>query len=62
MAHALLAALPHEAAVTTNSDLCYDAACAAAGVSVNLLAPNLALALALALTLTLALRLTLTLT
>ena len=35
VAHALLAALPHEAAVTTNSDLCYDAACAAAGVSVN---------------------------
>ena len=37
VAHALLAALPHEAAVTTNSDLCYDEACGAAGVSVNLL-------------------------
>ena len=53
MAHALLAALPHEAAVTTNSDLCYDAACAAAGVSVNRLPLALALSLALALTLTL---------
>ena len=35
--HALLASLPHAAVVTTNSDLCYDAACAAAGVSLNVL-------------------------
>lgn len=31
VAHALLAALPHDAAVTTNSDLCYDEACGARG-------------------------------
>ena len=35
--HALLATLPHGAAVTTNSDLCYDAACAAAGIGLNVL-------------------------
>lgn len=35
--HALLASLPHSAAVTTNSDLCYDLACAAANVSLNVL-------------------------
>ena len=37
VAHALLAALPHDSAVTTNSDLCYDAACKAANVRINLL-------------------------
>eukprot|EP00965_Chrysotila_dentata_P227168 6195832-Pleurochrysis_carterae.AAC.4 len=35
--HALLGALPHEAAVTTNCDECYDAASADAGVDVNVL-------------------------
>ena len=35
--HALLTTLPHGAAVTTNSDLCYDAACAAAGIGLNVL-------------------------
>ena len=30
--HALMATLPHSATVTTNSDKCYDAACAAAGI------------------------------
>lgn len=29
--HALLATIPHSATVTTNSDTCYDSACAAAG-------------------------------
>lgn len=37
VAHALPAALPHDSAVTTNSDLSYDAACEAASVSINLL-------------------------
>ena len=37
VAHALLAALPHDSAVTTNSDLCYDTACKAANVRINLL-------------------------
>ena len=35
--HALLASLPHSAAVTTNADLCYDLACASADVSLNIL-------------------------
>ena len=35
LSHALLAMLPHSAAVTTNSDLSYDAACEAAGIEVR---------------------------
>jgi hypothetical protein len=35
LSHALLATLPHSAAVTTNSDLSYDAACEAAGIEVR---------------------------
>ena len=32
--HALLATIPHDSIITTNSDTCYDAACAAAGIEV----------------------------
>ena len=35
LSHALLATLPHSAAVTTNSDLSYDAACEAAGIELR---------------------------
>ena len=35
--HALLATIPHSATVTTNSDLCYDAACDAANIEVVVL-------------------------
>ena len=35
--HALLSTIPHSATLTTNSDTCYDAACAAAGESVVIL-------------------------
>ena len=35
--HALLATIPHSATVTTNSDLCYDAACKAANIEVVVL-------------------------
>ena len=37
LSHALLSTIPHSATVTTNSDLCYDAACAAAGERVVIL-------------------------
>jgi len=35
--HGLLAGVPHDAAVTTNSDLCYDLACEAAGKDLTVL-------------------------